>query len=438
MNAHDNPPWHARTRGAALACAFGLVLSAALAACGGGGGAGTAASASPATAASAANPSAAAQPASTPASTTGGTTVPQSTTPNVHVVQVAATPTSTRNMLTTSVTVCVPGTATCATIGNVQVDTGSQGLRLLASALPAGLNLPAVTAGSGADIAGECAGFGTGYTWGAVRRADVRLAGEVAPALAIQVIADPAVPTTPSACQSRGLAMMTLTTLRANGILGVGPFNADCGASCVNQASGAWYYTCPSGNCTASAQPLAQQVRNPVAAFATDNNGVVLDLPAVADSGASSVTGSLIFGIGSQPNNTLGGAKVLRANTATGFVSTTTSDGSVYAQSYLDSGSNGLFFANPTLTRCGVWYCPSSPQSLSATIKGVDGATAPAALSIASALSLFSSGNWAFANLAGYNSRAFGWGLPFFFGKRVFTAIEAQATPAGAGPYFAF
>ena len=30
------------------------------------------------------------------------------------------------------------------------------------------------------------------------------------------------------------------------------------------------------------------------------------------------------------------------------------------------------------------------------------------------------------------------WGLPFFFGRTVFTAIEGQTTPGGVGPYFAF
>jgi hypothetical protein len=29
-------------------------------------------------------------------------------------------------------------------------------------------------------------------------------------------------------------------------------------------------------------------------------------------------------------------------------------------------------------------------------------------------------------------------GMPFFFGKNVFTAIENQSTPGGMGPYFAF
>lgn len=417
------------------------ILAVALAGCSGGGGnSGTVSTTMPASAPAAASAPSASSPASpsSPDSSSTSGTVPQSTTPNVVAVSVAATPTSTRNMLMASVTVCVPGTSACATIDNVQVDTGSQGLRLLASALPAGFALPAVAAGASASPAGECSAFGTGYTWGAVRSADVRLAGEVAPALPIQVIADASVPTTPSVCQGLGLAMINTTALRANGILGVGPFSADCGATCVNGANSSWYYACPSGTCTPSTQPLAQQVSNPVAAFATDNNGVVIDLPAVSDMGQNTVSGSLIFGIGSQANNGLGGATVLRANTVSGFVTTTTSDGSVYALSYLDSGSNGFFFADAALTRCGVWYCPSAPLSIGATIQGTDGVSAPASLPVANAQTLLASGNWAFDNLAGYNGNMFGWGLPFFFGRRVYTAIEAQVTPAGTGPYFAF
>jgi hypothetical protein len=30
------------------------------------------------------------------------------------------------------------------------------------------------------------------------------------------------------------------------------------------------------------------------------------------------------------------------------------------------------------------------------------------------------------------------WGLPFFYGRTVYTAVEAQNTPSGQGPYVAF
>jgi hypothetical protein len=349
---------------------------------------------------------------------------------------VTTAPDLTRNMLTTSVTVCQPGTSNCATIDNVQVDTGSHGLRILASALPASLALAAVASGSG--LSGECAVFGGGYTWGAVRGADVRVAGQLAASIPIQTIADPALPTVPADCAGSGRAMQTVTGLRANGILGVGLFAADCGGGCVTAALPRWYYSCDaSGACLASTQALAQQVTNPVSRFALDNNGVVIDLPAIADAGAASVAGSMIFGIGTQANNTLGGASVLKANPVTGYV-VTTSAGQTYAQSYVDSGSNGLFFRSTQLPQCGLWYCPSSTQAANASIVGTDGAANAVSFAIGNSSALFASSNNAFHDLAGVASSGFGWGLPFFFGRRVYTAIASRETSAGPGPYYAF
>ena len=129
------------------------LLGSLLAACGGGGGGGNASTSTPGAAAAPAAPSGA---ASTPQAT-GPVTISQSTTPNVQPIAVAAAPGLTRNMLTTSVTVCESGASNCATIDNIQVDTGSQGLRILASALPANLQLAALPSGGG--TAGECAVF---------------------------------------------------------------------------------------------------------------------------------------------------------------------------------------------------------------------------------------------------------------------------------------
>jgi Protein of unknown function (DUF3443) len=350
-------------------------------------------------------------------------------------VTVGTTPTLTRNMLMTSVTVCEPGTDHCATIDNVQVDTGSQGLRILSSALPADVILPAVQSGTGTT--GQCAVFGTGYVWGAVRKADVRMAGELASTLPIHIIADPSVPTVPTDCSRSGPPMMTSSALRANGILGVGMFTTDCGSACANSALPRWYYVCASGGtCTASTQPVAQQVTNPVSQFAFDNNGVVIDLPAVSDTGTQSVSGSLIFGIGTQADNVLGGADVLKASSATGYITTSFNGGNT--QSFLDSGSNGLFFSNSTLPSCGSWFCPPSPQAFNATLQGTSGATNTLSFSVGNANTLFATSNYAFDNLAGTAGGIFDWGLPLFFGRRIFTAIDARATPAGPGPYYAF
>ena len=414
-----------------------LLVCAALAGCGGGGGGSSTASSSQTGAPS--SPGGASAPAAgTPSgpSTSTPVNVPQSNTPNVQPIAVTMAPGATRNMLTTSVTVCQSGTSNCATIDNIQVDTGSNGLRILASALPASLTLPAVPSGSG--VTGECAVFGSGYAWGAVRSADVRMAGQVAESIPIHLIADPTLPTVPADCASSGPAMLTVAGLRGNGILGVGLFTTDCGSGCANAALPRWYYRCDaSGACVASAQALATQVTNPVSRFALDNNGVVIDLPAIADAGAASVSGSLIFGIGTQANNTLGGASIVRANTANGYV-VTTAAGQTYAQSYIDSGSNGFFFRNEQFPQCGFWYCPSSTQTTTAAIVGADGASSTVSFSIGNSNSLFGSPNSAFNNLAGTAARGFGWGLPFFFGRRVYTAIASRDTSAGQGPYYAF
>ena len=68
------------------------------------------------------------------------------------------------------------------------------------------------------------------------------------------------------------------------------------------------YFACPGGtSCARTAVPLAQQVANPVAKFAVDNNGVIVQMPPMPDTGAPSATGTLVFGIGTQSNNALGG-----------------------------------------------------------------------------------------------------------------------------------
>jgi Protein of unknown function (DUF3443) len=407
----------------------------ALAGCGGGGGGGTDNQNSTSSAAPASSPVAGAGTTG-PAAPANASTVAQSNVPNVQPIAVSAAPNQTRNMLTTSVTICTPGTTRCATIDNIQVDTGSQGLRILASALPAGMTLPAVSAGSLAS--GECAVFGNGFTWGAVRRADVQMAGELASSIPIEVIGDPTVPAVPSTCSAAGIFMQSTTTLRANGILGIGAFAEDCGGGCVSSPLPRWYYQCDTtGACTSSTQSLDQQVTNPVSAFASDNNGVLIDLPAVPDNGATAVTGSLIFGIGTQGNNGLEGATVLKADSTYGYV-TTTSTGVTYPQSFFDSGSNGLFFSGPALNACGLWYCPTASQSVSATVNGTDGTSIALSFTVANATSLLATQNNAFNNLAGPSNGTFDWGLPFFFGRKIFTAIEARMTPAGNGPFYAF
>ncbi len=340
-----------------------------------------------------------------------------------------------------SVKVCVPpGTADCKTIDHVLVDTGSSGLRLVQSAL-GGLNLPPIT-DTGGNALGECVQFADGSAWGSVRQADIHLSEEVASAVSIQVIGDSpgGVATPPGDCSATGTNENTVALLGANGILGVGLFTNDCDACLILPVIPATYYSCSASSCINAQVTSAQVVKNPVALFAKDNNGVVVDLPAVGAAGATNLAGSLIFGIGTQSNNALGSAIKYPTDNRGNF--RTSYKGSQPIASFIDSGSNGLLFADVTITRCTKstdFYCPTpSPQTLSATNTGAGGSpTGVVSFSIVNLDAL--PGSVTAANVGGSTitslTNFFDWGLPFFFGRRVFTAI---APPAGQGPYWAY
>lgn len=340
----------------------------------------------------------------------------------------------------TSVTICSPGTATCQTIPNVEIDTGSIGLRLIASQVT--ISLPQVSDGKGNRL-GNCIVFAdNSYLWGSVAMADVEMAGEKASSVPIQILGDSTFAAVPGACNSGGIADDTISTLGANGILGIGVFRQDCGPACVSSTLPNNYFSCPSTGCVGTTAPLASQLQNPVWMFPQDNNGFQLTLPAIAATGAPSVSGSLIFGIGTQSNNALGGAKVYTTdNTGSYSVSY---NGTSYSNSFVDSGSNGIFFLDAGtlgLLECPVntgFYCPNTPQTYSVITTGANGAAGTVVFNIANGNSLFATGNSAFNNLGGDNGPSFDFGLPFFFGRTVFIGIEGQNTPGGAGPYWAY
>jgi hypothetical protein len=380
---------------------------------------------------------------------TGSQPPPLVTGDNVLPIAVGAGPpgTSVVNVPYVDVTVCVPGTTTCQTIDHVLLDTGSTGLRIVRSVLNAGLNLPAQTADNGDSLA-ECAVFADSYTWGAVRIADVRLANRVAVSLPVHVIGDPAVPSSvPASCSSQGPREKgTVADFGAKGILGVGHFVEDCGPACVSSPFDGAYYTCPAGVCGPVAVSADKQVQNPVARLPIDNNGVVVSLPAVPASGAVSVSGALILGIGTQGNNALGSAVVFDLDSGANLVTTM---GVTSYVAFLDTGSNGLFFDDGAVILCSRFtlapgfYCPSSTRGFSAVIQAAtNGNVANINFTVANADSLVraSPSANAFRNLAGPFgvNGFFDWGLPFFFGRTVFTAIEQRATPGGPGPFVAF
>jgi hypothetical protein len=303
--------------------------------------------------------------------------------------------------------------------------------------------LPQQKAPDGNPVA-ECLTFLASYTWGPVQTADVQIGGEKARSVPIQVLSDTDFKA-PGGCTNSGFKPAdTLTALGANGILGVGMATQDCGipASPTCPASANVYYDCASAtSCSPIAETPTQQVQNPVSLFASDNNGVIVELPAISGAGTT-VSGSLVFGIGTQSNNGLSGATVYTASPEFSFATTYNNHG--YPGSFIDSGSNGLFFANTTgMPECSGFYCPSTTENLSATNKGANGASGTVKFSIANAQTLFANASdHAFNDLGGpafgSNPDYFDWGLPFFFGRNVFTAIEGKSTPGGTGPYWAY
>jgi hypothetical protein len=344
----------------------------------------------------------------------------------------------------TSVTVCAAGsTTTCQTISGILVDTGSSGLRILSSALT--ISLPQQTASNGNPIV-ECFPFVDGITWGPVETADMTIAGEQAKALPIQVIGSSNFPTIPNACTSFGAPEDDLSTLGANGILGVGNFAQDCGTACtVSGASNpGLYYTCPAAGCQVTAQSLSSQVQNPIVLFPKDNNGVIIELPSVTGA-ETSVSGSMIFGIGTQTNNGLGSATVYTIDPSSGNFTTVFNNVTYQDAGFLDSGSNAIYFLDsnttgmPTCADATFWYCPAATQNFSATNKGANGTSGSINFSVGNADSLTASQTVGVANgLGGPDPGTFDWGLPFFYGRNVYTAIEGQNTPGGVGPYWAY
>jgi Protein of unknown function (DUF3443) len=348
-----------------------------------------------------------------------------------------------------SVTICVPGTTTCQTISDVLVDTGSVGLRLFSTQVT--VALPAAMDTNGTPL-GECATFAdNSFLWGSVATADVKMGGEKASAVPIQVTVTAGAanfPSVPDACSSGKTDAGTVDALGTNGIIGVGLFQQDCGTGCTVSPAPNIYFdagpTCVPAVCSPIAVALGSQLQNPVGMFTTDNNGVLISLSTVAAAGAANVSGSLIFGIGTQMNNALGAAKVYTTDPS-GFI-TATYNSISYGQSFVDSGSNGFFFLDsPTtgLNGCSTalgFYCPASTASITVTATGLNGATTSVSFSVANFETLLTAGPTfaAFGNIGGPFPGAVDLGLPFFYGRQVFTCIEGATSPSGPGPYVAF
>ena len=150
----------------------------------------------------------------------------------------------------------------------------------------------------------------------------------------------------------------------------------------------------------------------------------------------------MIFGIGTQSNNQLGNATAYATDAYGNF--TTTYKGRAMTASFLDSGSNALFFPDAGITRCTIspeFFCPANTLTLSAVNSAAGGTSGTVSFNIENLDNLPTSILAASigGNASGVSSaNSFDWGLPFFFGRSVFIAIEGAGTPKGPGPYWAY
>jgi hypothetical protein len=224
------------------------------------------------------------------------------------------------------------------------------------------------------------------------------------------------------------------------------------------------YYECTgnfaSGTCTGTTISTAAQIQNPVGALAgSDNNGVLIQLPAVTPPGAMTVTGTMYLGVGTQTNNHLPSASsVLPVDTTFGQFVAVTYGGTTVTEGAFDAGSSAFFFTAANRVQIPVcrqpgysdFYCPTSTQTVPTTVQGEVNPDGPGigtpinvSFNVDNAFSLFNSAatvsDLALPTLAGTNAPgSFVYGLPYFYGRSMSVVFETRSSPdvAGqAGPY---
>ena len=351
-----------------------------------------------------------------------------------------------------SVTICASGdTSNCQTVNDILLDTGSYGLRVFKSAMNTTLSnaLALSPVQISSNTVAECVAFGDGTSdWGPVENATLLLGTEPAINVPIHVIDSTF---TGQAAKCSG-ADANPTAAGFNGILGVGLLVQDC-PDCVSSPSNGMYFACGGSTCTGSDVPLAKQVTNPIALIPADptnsgkadNNGVIIMLPLINLGGVADADGYVVFGIGTRSNNTPSAVNTYTADTNNRITTNFTNQSGI--ESFLDTGSNGLFFPEGTsgLVTCSseTWYCPGSTVSLTATNishTGLLSGTIP--FSIGNTNALDSTANSVFIELGANStvggSSVFDWGLPFFLGRNVYVGFSGKTSTLGTGPYWSY
>lgn len=355
------------------------------------------------------------------------------------------------NAIFTTLEICAPGSSSnCAVIPHVLVDTGSVGLRLLASAISAAnatlLGALPQASGAAGSVTGECLPFVSGVAWGGIRSADLHWGGsnydgEAAPNIPLQVIGDTdaRVASPPSGCTHQGTPLQTARALGGNGIVGIGLFAQDCGIYCAQNVAPIYFQCTGPGACNAVAMPVTRQIPNPVAAMPGDSNGSLITLPAGA---ATQASGLLVLGIGTRLNNPLPVSSAILGTDTNGYFAASF-NGNTLPRSFIDSGSSADFMPTTgtvSLPPCasgalaGTGYlCPPSALTLVSSNSGSGSTSATASVLIVNANSAVTSdpGYNAIPGLAAGNmiSKSLDLGASFFLGRTIATLIENQSAP---------
>jgi len=380
------------------------------------------------------------------------------------------------NTLYADVRICNPSDANlCVTVDHVLVDTGSVGLRVMASKV-SGLNLPPIELSNHTgEVSHECFQFVIGGLWGRNSGANVWLGQQrTARAVPIQVIDDQVPPAlaVPADCTkaTNGAVLTTAASLGANGILGIGNTTLDCGSTCIlgtyaSDKTFIQYYHCPPtatniSACGAASVAENELVYNPVAALpAPFNNGVVLKMPAVGSAGATTARGELIFGVNTYtpgvdtyadnrvPSGASSAVLGVDPNLDSYLYITTTFRGTPYPSSYLDTGTNGIFFTHADLKQyeCGSWYCPPNVLSFDAVLSDGKSINTNPSVTLQVGNGMSYTQNPAISDNAGpaigtdaaAAAKVFAWGMPFFYGRQVYMTIWDLKTTSPA-PWYAW
>jgi len=354
-------------------------------------------------------------------------------------------PQTTPNKACTTVVICNSNQTNCTSITDLRVDTQTSGIHIFQDALPSTLYTSLQNISTTNGNLGNCFNY-EGYSyWGNVFQAIVLLNGQKA-SVPIQIIDN--TKTHPTTSESTNLCT-SLTNTPTNsskahyqGIFGIGPKQQDCGSSCVSTPS-IYYYSCPNGlaqsiaTCTQTTVPLNQQITNPIAELAENNNGVILQLPQVPSAGVPSVEGSIILGIDTETNNASTGTQYIPTNTDTSI--SVSSQGQSYS-AMINAAASAFTFPS-TITTGTVnqitYYCPTTAQNFTSMIYGSQ--NIPLTFSIGNATSLLGHSSYVFAELGIPSSQnTIIYGIPFFFGKSVFVGFENRSSSLGQGPYYAF